>query len=205
MKTLLNPWFLLGLPLFALHFSANAALFRYTNDQGQTVLDDTMPAEFVHKGYEILDDSGRLVETVPATVVKTEKTPHVNPQEVLEQEANRLRDDVILLTSYSTVEEIEQHRERKRGELEKQISFVALERSNLQKTYNAVQAQAADYERRGQAVPENLLARLTEYEQGLETLGEMQQSYQKQIDDIDYTYGEKISRFISLKESSSRP
>ena len=39
-------------------------LYRYENDQGIMVINDTVPPEFVHKGYDVLNSSGRVIERV---------------------------------------------------------------------------------------------------------------------------------------------
>jgi len=42
-----------------------AEMYRFKDDQGQTVLSNTLPREARSKGYEILNNSGRVIEKVP--------------------------------------------------------------------------------------------------------------------------------------------
>ena len=181
---------------------AHADYFRYVDDSGKTVLNDTLPAEYAHRGYEVIDTRGRVIETVPP-VRRDSLSQPVDERAIKEAEADRLRDDLILLTSYASIDEIAAHRDRKLDELVKQLEFVGLEESNLRKTYNAVSAQAADYERRGEAVPDSIHTRLREYEVGLTRLEALRAQYQAQLDNLDATFQDRIERYESLKSGAS--
>ena len=62
----------LGLVLQGLSFGAQAApggaveLYRYVNDKGVVVLDrQGVPPQYIGKGYQVLNDQGRVIRTVP--------------------------------------------------------------------------------------------------------------------------------------------
>ena len=40
-------------------------LYRYTNDQGNMVVDYQVPPQYVPNGYEILNEKGMVIEVVP--------------------------------------------------------------------------------------------------------------------------------------------
>ena len=40
-------------------------MYRYTNDQGNTVVDYKVPPEFAARGYEVLNEKGAVIEVVP--------------------------------------------------------------------------------------------------------------------------------------------
>lgn len=62
---------------FSLTISA-AQFYRYKNDQGLLVLTQTLPAEFATKGYEILNEKGRVLKVVP---------PALTPEQIIERDA----------------------------------------------------------------------------------------------------------------------
>ncbi len=65
-------------------------LYRYTNDRGNTVVDYQVPAEYVAKGYEVLNEDGVVVKVVPRTLTEDEQKV-VNAQQSLEaQRTNKL-------------------------------------------------------------------------------------------------------------------
>ena len=50
--------------------SANAEYYRYKNEKGQLVMEQSIPPQFVRQGYEVLSDGGRLIETVPPALTQ---------------------------------------------------------------------------------------------------------------------------------------
>lgn len=129
-------------------------LYRYTNDKGVIVLDrQGVPAQYIGKGYDVLNDQGRVVQVVP---------PAPSPEEMQRLLAERAQaiTDAQLLRLYSTVEDVERARERKLNELD---GVLGVARGNLQSLRSQqanLQSQAADHERAGRAVPEHLLAQI---------------------------------------------
>lgn len=143
-------WLGLLLPLWA----SASELYRYTNAQGITVIDrQGVPSEFIAKGYEVLNEQGRVVRVVP---------PAPTPEEMkkLLADRERAKSDVQLLRLYSSPADVDRARARKLAELDGLIGVangnlqsVRLQQANLQK-------QAADQERAGRQVPEQLLSQI---------------------------------------------
>lgn len=80
----------LGLVLQGLSFGAQAApggaveLYRYVNDKGVVVLDrQGVPPQYIGKGYQVLNDQGRVIRTVPpaptAEELRQRKAPRPRP------------------------------------------------------------------------------------------------------------------------------
>lgn len=143
-------WLGLLLPLWV----SATEMYRYTNAQGVTVIDrQGVPSEFIAKGYEVLNDQGRVVRVVP---------PAPTPEELqkLLADRERAKSDVQLLRLYSSPEDVDRARARKLAELDGLIGVATgnlqaarLQQSNLQK-------QAADQERAGREVPQQLLSQI---------------------------------------------
>ena len=118
--------FTLTLLLAPLTVAAN--LYRYTNADGVTVVDYQVPAQFVGRGYEILNRDGVVVRVVPRELTDEEKKV-LNAQQELEAAASaeeqRLREwDESLLLRYSTVADIEAAKERALRELRIRMSIL---------------------------------------------------------------------------------
>ena len=146
------------LPLFCalLPLAAGAAeMYRYKNDQGITVIDrQGVPSQFIGKGYEVLNDQGRVVRVVPPA-------PTAEEMQKLLADRERAKSDAQLLRLYSAPEDVDRAASRKLAELDGLINIakgnlqaVRLQQSNLQK-------QAADQERAGRKVPDALVRQIS--------------------------------------------
>lgn len=142
---------LLGLLLTA---SAQAELYRYVDDKGVVVLERLgVPPQYIGRGYEVLNDQGRVIQVVPPAPSAQER------QRLLEAKA-RAGSDAQLLRLYASVEDVERAEKRRLSELD---SIMGITRGNLQslRAQQAnLQSQAAAHERAGRQVPELLLTQI---------------------------------------------
>ncbi|MGE6792195.1 protein of unknown function [Pseudomonas guineae] len=129
-------------------------LYRYVDDRGTTVLSrQGVPPEHIGKGYEVLNDQGRVIKVIPPAPTAEEM------KHILAEKA-RASSDAQLLRFYSTPEDVERARQRKLAELD---GLIGVARGNLQsvRTQQAnLQSQAANHERAGRAVPAHILAQI---------------------------------------------
>ena len=134
--------------------------FRYENSDGFTVIDDQVPPQLAHKGYQVLNQAGRVIEVVPRALTDAERRQSNNSviqaQLRKEEEARQARYDDMLLARYSTVEDIDAARKRRLNEIRVRINLLKGNVANLKQRLEAEQAQAAELERSGQAVPKEL-------------------------------------------------
>lgn len=143
-------WLSLLLPLWA----SASELYRYTNAQGVTVIDrQGVPSEFIGKGYEVLNDQGRVVRVVP---------PAPTPDEMkkLLADRERAKSDAQLLRLYSSPEDVDRARTRKLSELDGLIGVANGNLQSVRQQQANLQKQAADQERAGQSVSEQLIAQI---------------------------------------------
>ncbi|MCQ4286738.1 DUF4124 domain-containing protein [Pseudomonas stutzeri] len=134
--------------------AAQADLYRYVDDKGVVVLDrHGVPPQHIGKGYEVLNDQGRVTRVVPPAPTPEER------QRLLEAQA-RASSDAQLLRLYASVKDVERAQARKLSELD---SVIGITRGNLQslRTQQAnLQSQAAGHERAGREVPKPLLKQI---------------------------------------------
>lgn len=143
-------------------------LYRYIDDKGVTVLDrQGVPPEYSGKGYEVLNQRGRVVQVVPPAPTAEE----IRAAEAAKAQANA---DAQLLHLYSNVDDVDRAKARKLAELD---GLVNLAQGNLKGVTNqqsSLQSQAADQERAGRPVQQQLLDQLND-------LRERQQALQADI------------------------
>lgn len=143
-------------------------LYRYIDDKGVTVLDrQGVPPEYVGKGYEILNQRGRVVQVVPPAPTAEE----IRAAEAAKAQASA---DAQLLHLYSSVNDVDRAKTRRLAELD---GLVAIAQGNLKGVsaqQGSLQSQAADQERAGRPVPQTLIDQLND-------LRERQQALQADI------------------------
>ncbi|WP_447754949.1 DUF4124 domain-containing protein [Pseudomonas nicosulfuronedens] len=129
-------------------------MYRYVNDKGITVIDRLgVPSQYIGKGYQVLNDQGRVIREVPPA-------PTAAEIEQRKADAARISSDQQLMRMYTSVEDVDRARDRKLAELD---GLTSVAKGNLQslKTQQAnLQARAADQERAGRPVPGDLVAQL---------------------------------------------
>ena len=191
-------------------------LYRYVNDAGVTVINYSIPPEFVHKGYEILNRDGSVHKVVPRALTEEElanQSGDAYRAKVEAEEAERLRKwDESLLLRYSSIEDIEAARDRAVRELRIRISILQSNVRSLGSQVERNQQRAADLERSGRGVPADLEAVID----GLRSeIAETQRSIRERESEIEVVvdgYQRDIDRFALLldkvemrRRASQRP
>ena len=144
-------------------------LYRYVDDKGVVVLDrHGVPPQFIGKGYEVLNEQGRVTRIVPPAPTAEER------QRLLEAEA-RATSDMQLLRLYASEKDVERAKVRKLAELDGVIGISLGNLQALRAQQENLQGQAANHERAGRAVPETLLVQIN-------NLGREQASLQRDIE-----------------------
>ena len=95
-------------------------LYRYVDKEGITILNNSIPSEYVNAGYEVINAQGQVVQVVPP------KRASSSERELVVEQS-----DTILMTSYSTATEIEAHRDRKLDSIEREVDNIESDRRVL--------------------------------------------------------------------------
>jgi hypothetical protein len=130
---------------------AQVLFYRYVDDKGGTVLDrQGVPPEYVGKGYQVLNERGRVLKVVP---------PAPTVDELQRQQADKAQAEANaqLLHQYSSVEDVDRAKARKLAEIDTLIAVAQGNLQNLVTQQSTLQGQAADQERAGRPVPQALL------------------------------------------------
>jgi hypothetical protein len=179
-------------------------LYRYINSDGVTVVDYQVPAEYVSKGYEILNADGMVIRVVPRELTEEEKKVRNAEQEMqaaASAEEQRLREwDESLLLRYSTVADIEAARERALRDLRIRMSILKSNKRSLKQQVENYQAQAADLERSGREVDVARLSAIEDIQTEIESTDRSINDREKEIEEVSAAYQKDIERFEMLLE-----
>lgn len=152
-------WLLIALCL-ALAAPAMGKMYRYKNDEGETVMSNTLPREALEQGYEVLNDNGRVVEDVPPPPTEEELRERERERERRKQQekerSEQKEQDRQLLRQYSSPDDAVRALQRK---LRERFGTVRLKLGNIRNIEGQIenlQNRAANQERSGEEVSESL-------------------------------------------------
>jgi hypothetical protein len=161
-----------GVTLLSLVFWASsveaAKYFRYKDENGKTVLALTIPSDLVSKGYEIINDKGRVVERVaPALTVSQIEMRDAKIEAERQAELDKKRQDEIdrkLLKLYSQPEDAIRVLDRKIEDVEGLIKSNEAKIESIERQVAELEEKAAERQRKGMGVPDRLTVKLNSLE-----------------------------------------
>lgn len=140
--------------------SVQAGMYRYTDNNGQLVISNTIPQEATKRGYQIISDSGRVIETIAPAPTAEELAAREAAKERKQQQEAQLEQDRLLLKRFSHPDQAVRAMHRKVQELE---GLIALKRGNISVLTSQLdneQRRAAEMERAGRKVPDATLKKI---------------------------------------------
>jgi len=184
------------LPVLAVAAQAPVMLlYRYVDSRGVTVLDrQGVPPEYVGKGYQVLNQSGRVVQTVP---------PAPTAEEIrLKQQAQvQSQADAQLLDRYPSLEELDKASARRRAEIDALIAVATANVQTLQGQQTALQGQAAAQERAGQEVSTSMLDQLRDVQAQIVDAQARIAKLQQTRSEADAGFAQQRTQLVKLLES----
>lgn len=192
---MLRSFCLIVVATVGLSLPAQAQLYRYLDENGVTVLDSRVPAEYVKHGYEVLDSHGRVVDTVAAAPT---------PKELAEVRAARaeqerqLQEDKTLLRLYSSVPDLKRARGRQLEQIENLIAATRTNMAVLQGQREELQSRAAAQQRAGREVEESILLEITHVDAEMDRLERLIAAKQQEIEAVHATFEQRRARLEQL-------
>lgn len=154
----------LFLVLAVIPIAASAELYKYLNEDGVTVLNNYVPPGYVHNGYTILNEDGRVLEVVPRALTAEEIRQRESELAMSERLAQKQRyqkeADQNLLILYSTPEDVERARDTKIASIE---GYIRTQKDRLRRMLGQKhwhEANLANIERAGGTIGEESLERI---------------------------------------------
>jgi hypothetical protein len=170
-----------------------AEYYRYIDDKGRVVLNrQGVPTEYISKGYEVINDKGRVIRVIPPA-------PSLEERKRLAEEKAKAKSDAQLLRIYSEPEDVDRARDRKLSELDGLISVAQSNLHSLRTQQANLQAQAAEFERGGRAVPEHLLVQIDNIKAEQQGVEKDIQRYQQSRSDSEASFAADRARLVELR------
>lgn len=160
--------------------------YRYINESGNRVIEQSIPPEHAQKGYEVVTLSGDVIRVVAPAISSEEAERQRRAQE----EAERLEAwDSELKRRYSSVRDVEAAKQRKLAELNGSIAILEGNARSIKLQIAQQHSTAADHERQGRDVPKAVMEAIAGLEEELasteDLLGERQKQYKQVSDKYD--------------------
>lgn len=182
------------LALLLVTATASANMFRYTDENGQVVISNTIPQAASKRGYDILNSKGRVVETVDPAPTAEEIAAREAKKREEENQARQLEMDRKLLERFSHPDDAVRAMYRKIHEL---IGLSQLKRGNIsviEKQLDTEQGRAAERERSGQEIPEATLKKIRRLEASIREIEREISAQQAEIDAVKRQFIDDIER-----------
>lgn len=177
--------------------------YRYIDNNGKVVVKDTLSTEAVKKGYDIISASGRLIEKVPPPLTKEQRIAEKLRQDQLKAQAAERRKerqrDTLLLRQYQNVEDIERSKNSQVSTLKINLRIINSHTKSLERKLQEQEKRAANYERRGKAVPDATLHEISAIKNQITANEESVKRYNEQIKNIDVQFQKDKIRLQELK------
>jgi hypothetical protein len=195
---------LLGLLPGLIAWAQTTNLYRYQDDSGVVVVDWRVPAEYVDHGYEVLDETGRVLRVVPRALTDSEKRDaskarDLEVEAIAEQERLQAWDESLLLR-YSTTEDIEAARDRALRDLRIRVSILKSNRRSLRQQAENAQARVAESERLGNAPRPEDLDYIADVKREIDGTERQIAEREAQIEVVSEEYQLDIDRFQQLQD-----
>ena len=144
-----------------------ATLYRYINDKGYQEIGYSVPTHLVPNGYDVIDESGRLIRRVAAQLSEEEYAAKLERERKLEA-CEKAYDRVH--RRYERLEDIDHAEAQFEAQLEESLqnaqANLEYNRSELAKYRDS----AAGHERKGQIVPQQVLDGIEQTERTIRNL-----------------------------------
>lgn len=179
---------------FSLVATAEAGMYRYTDENGRMVISNTIPQEATKRGYDILGSNGRVVETIPPAPTEEEIAAREAEKQRQKELAAQKELDRQLLKRYSHPDQAVRAMHRKIRELE---GLIQLKRGNISvisSQLDSEQSRAANIERSGGTIPEAMLEKIRRLESQIRDLEREISIQSQEIDELRADFEADIER-----------
>ena len=180
--------------LTAVYVMGDNLYYRYKNAEGVQVIDFQVPPEFINNGYEVITQSGDVIEEVPPF----NPNASLSPDELKSIEQQR-RTDMLMLRSYSTLNDLYFSRDRKIESLEREIAIIENSLTSQQDKLADQRKYAADLQRSGQDVAESLQKNIEQLVSEIADTDKVLAIRKEELNKTRENYERQVARFRVLK------
>lgn len=198
MKTKLLIALLAGIAICA---PASAKTYKWVDDQGVTHYGETIPPEYANKDRKTLNKSGAVVRSVD---VLTPEERRKQEEEAAKKKADEVvardqkRHDQSLISTYSSVEEIELSRVRNIQQVEARINSVLSRMKMTDSKLQSLQKDAAARSKAGQKIPASLNDDIKETQEQLDRQQHDLDKYNSEKKEVEARFEADKARYREL-------
>lgn len=139
--------------------SQGVVYYRYTDHKGELVISrQGVPNDLIGNGYEVLNESGRVVR-------KVARAPNAQELRLKREQEQQEREDKRLQRLYTIVEDVDRARDSKLAEVDTLINVFQTDLFELGAKRSDLLGKAANMERTGRQVPQDILDSIAGIEQ----------------------------------------
>jgi hypothetical protein len=191
------------LMLGSISLTSHAAIKCWTNKDGVKECGDKVPPEYSQQGHQELSKQGMIKEEQKRALTNEEleieaKQAAVKAEEKRKQE-QQAKEDMILLETFSSVEDIELVRDERLKAIDSSIKLAEKRTETIQSDLDKRIQSAADAERSGKAPNEALLKDIESLRRQIKNNNDYIAEKRKEHEDTGKEYAGNIERFKKLK------
>lgn len=188
--------------------SSVAATYKcWTNDEGVRECGQTVPPEYSQQRIEVLNDRGIVirVEEPAKTPEQLEAEKRAEEQRKLEEQrkAEQRRRDRVLLNTFTTERDLRLYYQDKITAIQSLINIIRSNKDSLGEKLNELQKRAANMERRGEKLSDNLLQEMEQVKRQIKNNNDQIKEKQQELNDINKRFEKELDRFQELTAARS--
>lgn len=184
-------------------WAAAGEYYRYTDVNGNMVIDNDIPPELIKNGYDVIDKHGRMIRSIKAQATEEQLIAVTAERKKQQEEEAKLRAqaiyDLSLLRRYSFVSDIEAEKTRKIKEMEISVSILKGNLIGVRSELALELEKAAQIERAGRKLTETQQERIATLEKKITTTEDMLNKRRAARDITGLEYQRSIERFKELQ------
>lgn len=192
---------ILGSVLMSASHATEKLLFRYLDEQGQLVLNGTLPPSAASRGYEVIRPDGTLVKSVEPAVSDDQAEESQRRRDETER---RRKWDESLLLRYSDVADIQDAKKRTLGDIQVRISILKGNLNYLKTQVEREESRAAEAERQGLEVSQEQKEAIRTLKWQIGDVEDLIEVRQNELNATTKRFDKEIERFQILLDELNR-
>ena len=185
----------------------HAEFFRWVDDEGTIHYSDRMPPSQSQRKQDKLNESGRVVESIPAPKTVGELQEEARLAK-LEEKQNKIqkemeKHDRMLVAMYTSVEDIEFVRNERISTVDSAIEITKHRKRKFIKKLKDLDASEERFNASGKEAPQWLLKSRAHYQEQLSYADKIIEIKLKEKEGINKRFASDINRFLELIETDS--
>jgi chromosome segregation ATPase len=170
------------------------AVYRFTDEDGNTEISSSLSDEAIEQGYEILNRKGMVIKEVAPALTEEERQAIKERKQRQRQKERQDKRDEKLLRLYAGPEDARRARDRQIKALEVNISYTRNSLQQVRQKLDQEVSSAAKFERRGDQVPPSIQDSIDHYQSKIQEYKNEIAEYQQDIKDVRKRFRPIIER-----------